>query len=66
MSEQDSRPTGAGHLPASEDGTGIGETGGNGDTSKPESESEALGGKEVGGEPQSWPGKSFGSIPPPG
>jgi hypothetical protein len=68
MSEQDSKPTGDPHLPASEEGTGIipEDKTGAGDTSKPASEADMISDEETGGEPQSWPGKSFGSIPPPG
>ena len=58
------------HLPASESGTGMipeeGE-GPAGDTHRPASEPDTGPFKdEGGGEPQSWPGTSFGSIPPPG
>ena len=56
-------------LPASEAGTGMipEDRREEADTSLPESEagSPLLEGED-GAEPQSWPGKSFGSIPPPG
>jgi hypothetical protein len=64
-----------GSLPASEEGTGmIPEDRGNaGDIGVPASEGGAVpdgDGGDATGEPdgaaQSWPGKSFGSIPPPG
>ena len=68
MSEQDSSPTADPHLPASEQGSGIisGDEAGAGDTSLPASESDMLADEHASGEPQSWPGSSFGSIPPPG
>jgi hypothetical protein len=58
------------HLPASEAGSGIipedGEGGGP-DTHLPASEADTAPLQhESGGEPQSWPGKSFGTILPPG
>jgi hypothetical protein len=65
------RPNDDVHLPASEVGTGIipeeGESAG-GDVHHPASEDDRapLRGEGGGGEPQSWPGKGFGSIPPPG
>jgi hypothetical protein len=59
-----------GHLPASESGTGIIPEEGEGrgpDTHRPASEADTAPLQdEGGGEPQSWPGTSFGSIPPPG
>lgn len=59
------------HLPASESGTGIiPEEGGGpaGETRRPASEADTAPLQEdgAGGEPQSWPGKSFGTILPPG
>ena len=62
------RPKGdEGHLPASEDGTGTipeDESGGE-DVHFPESEAGTQV-DETDTEPQSWPGRDFGSIPPPG
>ena len=56
-------------LPASEAGTDMipEDRSDRGNVHLPESEADTplLDGEE-GAEPQSWPGKSFGSIPPPG
>ncbi|HEY0116127.1 MAG TPA: hypothetical protein VGB54_10430 [Allosphingosinicella sp.] len=61
---------GEGHLPASEAGTGmIPEDEGSAadDVHRPASEADSAPLRDEGqGEPQSWPGKSFGTIPPPG
>ena len=59
------------HLPASESGTGMIPEEGEGpaaDTHRPASEADTapLQDEGGGGEPQSWPGKSFGTILPPG
>ena len=57
------------HLPASEAGAGIipEDEGPSGDVHAPASEADEGGIQhDQGSEPQSWPGKSFGSIPPPG
>jgi hypothetical protein len=57
------------HLPASEAGGGIipEDEGTTSDVHAPASEADEGGLQDDrGGEPQSWPGKSFGSIPPPG
>lgn len=68
MDERDGNP-GKDHLPASEAGTGIiPEDHGNADDVRlPESEADSgLTESEEKSEPQSWPGRGFGSIPPPG
>jgi hypothetical protein len=63
-------PDSDGHLPASESGTGmIPEDGKDAtpDVHRPESEADTAPLQdESRGEPQSWPGKSFGTILPPG
>ena len=66
----DQTESGDGHLPASESETGIipdGSQGAGTDVHRPASEEDSAPLQdESHGEPQSWPGKSFGSIPPPG
>lgn len=59
------------HLPARESGTGIiseEDEGAAADTHRPASEADTAPLQEDSGsgEPQSWPGKSFGTILPPG
>jgi len=62
---------GDGHLPASEAGTGMipedEEAGEPGDVHRPASEADSAGLQDERTDaPQAWPGKSFGTIPPPG
>lgn len=56
------------HLPASEAGTGMmpEDDSAGGDVHRPASEDHEALEADKGGARQSWPGRGFGSIPPPG
>ncbi|HEY0114437.1 MAG TPA: hypothetical protein VGB54_01835 [Allosphingosinicella sp.] len=68
--DEPNRAGSEGHLPASEAGTGMipeDRSSGADDVHRPASEADTAPLQDQGqGEPQSWPGKSFGTIPPPG